>query len=79
MCPKGDDMNISGLSTNALLLLYNAVREALEIDDNLPRGVEKTYNVREFRDFREWSNGLEAELDNRGARYSKIEWSQEGR
>jgi len=67
-------MNIPELTTNSLLMLHSAVRQALETDDNLPEGTEKIHEVRKSPDWREWSNLIEDELDNRSIRYEKISW-----
>jgi hypothetical protein len=67
-------MNVEQLSTNGLVMLYAAVRDALEVDDNAPEGQAKTYGVRELPDWRRWADSLEHELDRRNAKYIKIRW-----
>ncbi|MFO0812525.1 MAG: hypothetical protein U0796_04870 [Gemmatales bacterium] len=68
-------MNLAGMSTPGLLKMHNAVREALEIDDTLHlSGLPKTYGVRDFADWRPWTDALEAELDNRKVKYAKVAW-----
>jgi hypothetical protein len=66
-------MYIPDFSKSSLILLHSAVRQALVTDDNLPEG-EKMYGVREWPDWKEWSDGIEAKLDEKGVNYSKIDW-----
>ncbi len=66
-------VNVTNLSLNGLLLLHNAVREALLLDDNTCKG-PKPYMVRQTPDWRQWSDALEKELDRRNARFEKIHW-----
>lgn len=67
-------MNIPGYSTNGLKMMYDAIRNALNHDDSLPEGQEKTYGVRDYPDWMEQADKIEAELDTRGDAYSKIAW-----
>lgn len=67
-------MNIPGYSTNGLKMMQEAARKALATDDALPAGQDKIYGVREFPDWREQSDKIEAELDRRGATYTKVTW-----
>jgi hypothetical protein len=70
-----DDMNISGMSSAGILKMHAGVREALEVDDQLRlSGLQPIFGVREFADWRPWSDMLEAELDQRGVKYTKVEW-----
>lgn len=64
----------SGYSTNGLLMMYNATRQALEVDDNIPSGEKKIYGVREYADWKLQSDSFEKELDKRKIKYSKISW-----
>jgi hypothetical protein len=66
-------MDLTKLSTNGLLKLHAATREAVEVDDNLPPD-EFVYGVRVFPDWRPWADQIEAELDKRGVKYTKIVW-----
>jgi hypothetical protein len=66
-------MDITKLSVNGLLMMYGAVRDALSVDDNATG--PKPYGVRDTPDWREWSDGLERELEKRNARFVKIDWS----
>lgn len=67
-------MNISGISENGLKMLHESIRNALEHDDALPAGQEKTYGVREHKDWREFCEQIEADLDVRSAKFTKISW-----
>lgn len=67
-------MHIPGFSTSGLKMMQEAIRKALEHDDGTPVGHDKTYGVREFADWRELGDGIEAELDRRQESYSKIPW-----
>ena len=65
-------MDIHQLSTYGLLMLYQAVKLALDEDDGNPE--DRLFQVRENRDWREWSDQIAGELDQRGANYSRIVW-----
>lgn len=68
-------MDFAKLSDAGLLKLHGAVREALEVDDQLHlAGLSKVYGVREFSDWRDWSNAIEAELDRRSVKYQRVAW-----
>lgn len=65
-------MDIQQLSTHGLLMLYQAVKLALDEDDGNPD--DRLFQVRENRDWREWSDQIASELDQRGTNYSRIVW-----
>ncbi|MDQ8726695.1 hypothetical protein [Bradyrhizobium sp. LHD-71] len=65
-------MDIQQLSTYGLLMLYQAVRLALDEDDTNPN--DRLFQVRENSDWRRWSDEIASELDHRGASYSRIVW-----
>jgi hypothetical protein len=67
-------MNVSGYSTNGLMAMHGAIRNCLQIDDALPKGGEKFYGVRDYQDWRQQADLIEAELDNRKITYQKIVW-----
>jgi hypothetical protein len=67
-------MNVPGFSTNGLKALQDAIRKALEADNATPAGQDKAYGVREFPDWKEMADELEAELDRRGETYTKVPW-----
>jgi hypothetical protein len=65
-------MDIHQLSTYGLLMLYQAVKLALDEDDGNPD--DRLFQVRENSDWRRWSDEIASELDQRGANYSRISW-----
>ena len=65
-------MDIQQLSTYGLLMLYQAVRLALDEDDGHPD--DRLFQVRENSDWRRWSDEIAHELDQRGANYTRIVW-----
>lgn len=68
-------MNIKGLSTNGLRLLHRTIAEALAEDDRQPSGA-KTYGVREYPDWRQQADEIEAELTARGEDFVSILWDR---
>jgi hypothetical protein len=67
-------MNISGFSDNGLLSLQKSIYDAVEKDDAVPVGQDKIYGAREFTDWKEMCDALEAELDERRLNYQKVIW-----
>lgn len=67
-------MNIPGFSTNGLKMMYEAAKDALAEDDATPPGQDKPYGVREYADWRGFTDAIEAELDSRNVPYPKIVW-----
>jgi hypothetical protein len=65
-------MDIHRLSTYGLLMLYQAVKLALDEDDGNPG--DRLFQVRENSDWRRWSDEIASELDHRGANYTPIAW-----
>jgi hypothetical protein len=65
---------VSGYSTSGLLMMHQGIRHALETDDNLPQGQAKPYGVREYQDWKSWSDLIESELDHRKVTYQKVPW-----
>ena len=65
-------MDIHQLSTYGLLMLYQAVKLALDEDDGNPD--DRLFQVRENSDWRRWSDEIAGELDHRGAKYTRIAW-----
>ena len=65
-------MDIQQLSTYGLLMLYQAVKLALDEDDGSPD--DRLFQVRENTDWRRWSDEIASELDHRGANYTRIIW-----
>ena len=37
-------------------------------------GIKPVYGVRDFSDWKDWSDLLEAEFDKRGVKYTKVAW-----
>ena len=66
--------SVSGYSTSGLLMMHSGVSQALAVDDNLPTNAGKLYGVRQYQDWRRWSDALEAELDKRQVKYVKVVW-----
>ena len=67
-------MQVSGCSTNGLLMMHAAITDALVLDDNTPVGQDKTYGVRGFADWRTFSDEIESELTARGTVFVAIKW-----
>lgn len=65
---------VAGYSTSGLLMMHQGIRHALETDDNMSQGQDKVYEVREYQDWRSWSDSIESELDNRKVTYQKVPW-----
>lgn len=65
-------MDIQHVSTYGLLMLYQAVRLALDEDDR--NAGDRLFQVRENSDWRTWSDEIAEELDHRGASYTRISW-----
>jgi hypothetical protein len=60
------------VSTSALKELHQSIQRCLSEDDNTPSGQMKPYGVREFNDWSEHLNEIEAELSNKGESYTPI-------
>ena len=67
-------MNIPGYTTSGLLMMHGGTKNALTIDDNTLPEVAKPYGVRQYPDWREQADAIEAELDSRSVSYQKIVW-----
>lgn len=66
-------MNIPGFTTNALMEFHSKVAECLKIDD-ANTSTSKLYGVREFPDWKQLSDAIEAELSTREVPISPINW-----
>ena len=66
--------NLKKFSTDGLKKMQKAVYDALQHEDALPPGQPKPYGVRDFPDWRTWSDALEAELTVRNVPFSKVPW-----
>ena len=67
-----ETMDIHQLSTHGLLMFYQAVKLALDEDDEHPE--DRPFQVRENSDWRKWSDQIASELDHRGANFNRISW-----
>jgi hypothetical protein len=66
-------VNIEGLSLNGLKLLHGAIRGALADDDAIKQG-PKIYGAREYPDWRETADRIEAELEKRDETFDPLPW-----
>jgi hypothetical protein len=66
--------NIKGMSANGLKAMQRAIHDRLIEEDGQPQGQEKIYGVRQYPDWREQADEMEAELDRRGEIYTKVPW-----
>ena len=57
-----------------LLKLYDAIAEALRVDDGITVAEHRPYGVRVFHDIQEQACAIEEELDRRNVNYTKIVW-----
>ncbi|BAW95762.1 hypothetical protein NIES970_06750 [[Synechococcus] sp. NIES-970] len=64
--------SVSSYSTSGLLMMHGGIRQSLAVDDNLPKNMEKLYGVRQYSGWRKWADKIEAELDARQIKYTKI-------
>ena len=67
-------MNIPGFSTSGLLMMHNSIHQALAVDDNIEKGKDKPYGVREYRDWKEMSDAIEKELTTRAIKFQAVPW-----
>lgn len=66
--------DITKMSLGGLKAMQQSIRERLIEEDKQPSGQPKVYGVREFADWKEMSDQIEAELDDRGESYAKVPW-----
>ena len=66
--------HLSGFSTNGLLMMHKALRDAFHKDEQTPNGQDKPYGVRVYADWRQWSDALEAELSSRNQSFEGVPW-----
>ena len=66
-------MNISGFTTKTLLEFHQKIVECLDKDDQNISG-DKDYGVREFKDWRIFSNSIELELNSRETKFTPVKW-----
>jgi hypothetical protein len=68
------DNYFSAYSPDGLRKMHLAVVHAFETDEATPSGQEKPFGVRQYDDWKRWSDGLEAELAKRKALFLKVPW-----
>jgi len=66
--------DITAMSSKGLKAMQRAIHDRLIEEDQQPPGQEKVYGVREFSDWREQADEMEAELDRRSETYDKVPW-----
>ncbi len=66
-------MNITDLSDNGLLMIHEAIKNALHVDDAITQG-NKPYGAREYPDFLELSQEVETVLTKRGIEFDPVNW-----
>jgi FPC/CPF motif-containing protein YcgG len=66
--------DITKMSTGSLQGMHRAIQDRLSEEDASPPNAEKPYGVRQYSDWRDQADEIEAELDGRGEVYSKIAW-----
>jgi len=69
-----ETMNIPSYSTNGLLMIHGGIKQSLTIDDNIPDGKDKPYDVRIFPDWKKMSDAVESELRERKVKFAAIPW-----
>jgi len=66
--------DITKMSTSGLKGMQRAIHDRLVEEDGLPPTQQKIYGVREFPDWKEQADEMEAELDLRSEVYTKVPW-----
>lgn len=66
--------DITKMSTRGLKGMQRAIHDRLIEEDKQPQGQEKIYGLREFADWRDQADEIEAELDRRHEVYAKVPW-----
>jgi hypothetical protein len=67
-------MDVGKFSDGGIKSMHDAVLDALEKDDKTPQNQDKPYGVRQFADWKQWSDALEAELQTRNIPFTKVKW-----
>lgn len=68
-------MNISGFSNQSLIILWDTIEKAFREDEkSISLGKEPEYGVREFKDWKEWSDRIEHEMRKRELPFKPIPW-----
>lgn len=63
--------NIQGVTTSSLRIFQRSIHDRLVDEDS---GVTDIYGVRQYADWRQQADEIEAELDRRGEVYTKVPW-----
>jgi hypothetical protein len=66
--------DITKMSTRGLRAMQRAIHDRLIDEDKQASGQPKLYGVRDFPDWKQQADAMEAELDARGEAYSKVPW-----
>ncbi|WP_426732549.1 hypothetical protein [Myxococcus faecalis] len=66
-------VNTHAFSDNSLEMLHTATREAFDEDESRPPN-DKRFFVREYSDWKDWSDRLENEMRRRNLRFEPIPW-----
>ncbi|MDK2758293.1 MAG: hypothetical protein KYX66_16325 [Blastomonas fulva] len=66
--------DITKMSTRGLKGMQRAIRDRLVEEDAQPQTQEKIYGLREFSDWKDQADEIEAELDRRNEAYTKVPW-----
>jgi hypothetical protein len=64
----------ANFSTDGLKKMHLAVLHAFQKDEETPKGQPKPYGVREYADWKKWSDALEGELRRRKAQFTNVPW-----
>jgi hypothetical protein len=67
-------VDITKMRTGGLRAMRRAIHDRLIEEDKQPAGQPKVYGVREYPDWKEQADQMEAELDARGQTYAKVPW-----
>jgi hypothetical protein len=69
-------MDHQAFTNESLLMLYEVIRRALAVDDDLRAASEKPrFRIRETPDWRKLAADLEREMIRRGMIFEVIDWS----
>lgn len=66
--------DFSDYTDDGLLAIYDAIGEALRVDDSTAPGAPKRYGVRRFPDWLTHRDALEAEIKKRNLSYTPVRW-----
>ena len=66
--------DITKMSTPGLKGMQRAIHDRLVEEDAQPQEREKIYGVREFSDWKDQADEIEAELDRRNEGGTKVPW-----